>query len=186
MASGLAVAVLLIAGLLWFKTARDDQKALERRQESIERVTNDLEALLQRISPSAVDMIGAQPETKSLAKDAAVWTKTFKKAQTEMTSVIADAPSEVDLANRVMFQAVLQYVAAAETFTLVPDAPKELREKIIARAAAQVTAADGTWSSGVEFLNEKRVAAELDPAVIRAPSSAADPSSGSTIPPLGG
>jgi hypothetical protein len=177
--------VLLIAGLIWFKTSRDDQKALERKQEALESATGDVQALLQQISPSAAKMITAQPDAKNLAKDADIWVKTFTDAQTDMTGTIAQAPPEVDLANRVLFQAVLQYVAAAETYKLIPDAPKDLQDKLLARATAQVTAADGSWASGVEILNSERSDAGLDAVPIRNPTTASDQPGGNTVP-LGG
>ncbi|HYI44616.1 MAG TPA: hypothetical protein VE174_04040 [Actinomycetota bacterium] len=184
-AAGIAIGVLLIAGLVWFKTSRDDQKALERRQESLESATGDVQALLQQISPSAARMITAQPDNKDLAKDVGIWTKTFTDAQTEMTGTISEAPPEVDLANRMLFQAVLQYVAAAETYKLIPDAPENLQDELLERAGAQVTAADGSWASGVEILNSERSDVGLDPVPIRNPTTASDQPGGTTVP-LGG
>jgi hypothetical protein len=81
-----------------------------------------------------------------------------------------------------IFQAILQYAAAAETYKLIPDAPKSLQEDLLARATAQVVAADGSWESGVEALNAARDEAELQPVNLRAPSAAADPTGGTTIP----
>ena len=89
LAAGIAIGVLLIAGLIWFKTSSDDRKALERKQESLESATGDVQALLQQISPSAAKMITAQPDAKNLAKDAEIWAKTFTEAQTEMTGTIS-------------------------------------------------------------------------------------------------
>jgi hypothetical protein len=172
----------VIGGLLWLKDSKQDAKALDQRKTEIESFTGDTQSLLQKISPDATEMVGARPDAKALEKDVDRWAKTFSDAQKDLTGTIATAPKDVEIANRLIFQAVLQYAAAAETFKLIPDAPEKLQTKILERATAQVVSADGSWSTGVEALNAARAEVGLEAIALRAPSAATDPAGGTTVP----
>ena len=174
--------VVIILALVWFKGFRDDRRTLERQQNAIEDFTGEAEVLLQDLSPPATEMAGATTDMKKLAGKAKQWAKAFGEAQAELAAKNASAPRELDITSRLIFQSVLQYVAAAETFKLIPAAPKKLQEDLLARATAQVTAADGTWAAGVETLNEVRDRVDLDPISLRAPSAASTQPGGTTIP----
>lgn len=186
--AGVVAALVFIAVLVVVKNRQDDQKALEKKQDAIETFTGDVEALLQTISPPATEMLAAKANAKSLEKDAARWAKVFKDAQEELSASVAAAPPDVDVANRLIFQAVLQYEAAAETYKLLPEATGKLVDKLAERASAQVTAADGTWSGAVAALDEEREEVDLDPSDLRVPSAATAPTGpgDGTLIPSGG
>jgi hypothetical protein len=160
----------LILVPVFVSRSNDDDAALERRQDRIEAFTGEVLALLQKVSPPASEMVAATQNSKSLKKDARRWDRLLAQVQQEATATVQSAPPELDAANRLIFQAILQYVAAAKTYQLVPRSDGGLRADIHERAAAQVAAADGTWTAGVAVLDEKRTDAKLDPSAIRAPS----------------
>ena len=180
--------VLLIVGGVVFKNRSDDQEALAKDQEKIEGFTGDTEALLQSISPSATEMVAAKPESKDLAKDAKRWIGVFEDARDGLTDSLTRSPLIVDVSNRLIYQSVLQYIAAAETYKLVPEASGDLRDDLAERAKAQVTAADGTWEGAVAALDEQREEADLDPSGLRVPSAATAPTGpgDGTLIPSGG
>ena len=168
------VALLALVAIVVIAIANrsgDEGAALEKRRDAIERFTGDTLALLQKLSPAASEMVSSDPDSKKLADDAARWDEALTKVQTEMTQTVASAPPEVDVANRLIFQAVLQYIAAAKTYQLVPDTEGKLRDRIYERAGAQVAAADGTWQGAISVLDQERRDAGLDPSQIRVPSA---------------
>ena len=116
-------------------------------------------------------MVSSSADSKTLARDAARWDRTLTQAQEEVTTTVAATPPELDAANRLIFQAVLQYVAAAKTYALVPEADGKLKDKIQERAGAQVAAADGTWLAAISVLDQQRTDVELSPTGLRAPSA---------------
>ena len=181
LAIGIAAAIILVVVLVLVNNSRDETTALERRQEVIETFTGETQALLQKLSPTATEMVSSSANSKSLARDAARWDRTLTQTQEEVTTTVAATPPELDAANRLIFQAVLQYVAAAKTYALVPEADGELRAKIQERAGAQVAAADGTWLAAISILDQQRTDVELSPTGLRAPSAAAP-----APPPTGG
>ncbi len=176
------VVLLLLAVALVVKNSRDEAEALASRQDTIEDFTDDVNSLLQGISPVTSEMVTANADTKKLADKADTWGRVLQEAQTELTATGAAASPELDLVNRMLFQAVLQYSAAAETFKLIPDAQGKLRASILERATAQVAAADGTWESAIGLLDRQRIEAELDPSRLRVPSRTTTPTTPSTVP----
>ena len=168
---GIAAAVILIVVLVLVNNARDETRALERRQEVIETFTGETAALLQQRSPTASEMVSSSADSKTLARDAARWDRTLTQLQEEVTTTVAATPPELDTANRLIFQSVLQYVAAAKTYALVPQADGKLADRIQERAGAQVAAADGTWLAGIAVLDQQRTEVDLSPTGSRAPSA---------------
>ena len=174
-AVGVAAAILLITVVLLVKRSGDEADRLAERQEAIETFTKDTQALFQRISPTAAEMGAATPKLKTLEADARRWDRTLTGVQEDLSSFVASAPPELDSANRLIFQSVLQYIAAAKTFALVPEAEGALANQIEERASAQVSAADGTWSGGIAVLDEVRIDAELSASGLPPPSAVPPP-----------
>lgn len=174
---GLAIAAVIVAVVVFalVRGSGDRAERLERRQEALADFTGDLQALLQRISPTASEMSTATPDTKDLPAAARRWDRSLTQIQQDMTDTVAEAPPEADTANRLIFQSVLQYLAAAKTYALVPDAKGGLEAKIAERAGAQVAAADGTWAAAIAVLDEHRTDAELSASGLRPPSQVAPP-----------
>lgn len=172
-AIAVAAAILLIVVLVLVDRSRDAAAALERRQEGIESFTGNTMALLQDLSGPTSEMVTASADSKSLQADARRWDRVLSGVQQEATAKLQAAPAELDTANRLIFQSILQYIAAAKTYQLVPDADRKLAAEILERATAQVSAADGTWTAGIAVLDEERREADLDPSAIRAPSQVA-------------
>ncbi|HWL65528.1 MAG TPA: hypothetical protein VNP73_06090 [Actinomycetota bacterium] len=184
-AAAATLLVILGVALFMINNARDDQRALERRQAAMEEFTGVIEVLLQKVGPPASEMVTAAADSKNLQQDAERWEGVLSEAQTDLTTQTAEAPFEVDVANRLIFQAIAQYRAAAATFALVPEADEKLGKKILERAQADLAAADGTWSAAVAALDAEREDVDLRASGIRAPSTPATPPGGgvpTTIP----
>jgi hypothetical protein len=172
-ALGAAFVLILVTALVM--RSGDGEGGSERRRDGIERFTGDVQALLQRVSPTAAEMVAATPDMKNLDGAARRWDETLTQVQEDMATVVASAPPELDAANRLVFQSVLQYIAAAKTYVLVPDAKGKMGAKIAERASAQVAAAEGTWLAAVSVIDQERSDAGLSVSGLRAPSQVAAP-----------
>ena len=174
-AIGVVAALIFVVIAVMVNASGNRAERLERRQEAVDTFTGEIQALLQRISPTAAEMVAATPDTKDLAAEAKRWDRALTTVQEEMGPTVAAAPPELDIANRLIFQSVLQYIAAAKTYALVPDAKGGMQAKVLERARAQVAAADGTWAAGVAVLDDERIDLELSASGIRAPSEVTPP-----------
>ena len=165
--------VMLVMAIVLVARSRGEDAELERRQQAVEDFTGETLTLLQKLSPSASEMLTTTVTSKTLKADARRWDKTLTQVQQEAATAFADAPFELDATNRLVFQSVLEYIAAAKTYQLVTEAKGDLKAKILERAAAQVAAADGTWTAGIVVLDQERQEVDLDPSGLRAPSEVA-------------
>ncbi|MFN2491248.1 MAG: hypothetical protein ABR529_16275 [Actinomycetota bacterium] len=170
---GLAVAIV---ALVWWAVAGARSRAadLERRRDVIESYSDRVRALLQGVRPAAQGM--SQTPTKlegqgpgPLGKSAQTWIEDLRVAETQAVGIFP-APAVSD-AHELFARSVSLLLGAAETYALVPDAPKDLRTRLLERAAQQRDGAVGVWVTATRVLDAERAVVELLPSGLGAPAT---------------
>ena len=189
--------LVALGTIVWLiGSARNEAKELEARQAQLETYNDQIEGVLQQATPVAQDMgsVQAPPADAEAADDLAAdserWIADLQQSQTQVSQIFP-AP-EVESINELFNEALSLYVAAAQTFALVPDAEGDLQSNIHARALAQRDTAAAVWASAIDVLDTLRSSAELSASGLRPPVSAsqvpdpnASPGTEVIIPPEG-
>lgn len=189
-----AVAVGTIIWLIG--SAQNEAKKLEARQAQLETYNGQIEGVLQQATSVAQDMGSIQgppadaKAAEELAADSERWIADIQQSQTQVSQILP-AP-EVESVNELFNEALSLYVAAAQTFALVPDAEGELQSSIHTRALVQRDTAAAVWTSAIDVLDTLRTSVELSSSGLRPPVSTpqmpdpnAPPGSEVVIPPEG-
>jgi hypothetical protein len=168
-----AVVLVIVVGVAWWAIARAQERAadLELNQAVLEEYTGELRALLQTVRPAAQGMNAAVGPggVDAIGDEVPAWTATLRRARTEARATFA-APVVAEV-HALVSQSIDLYRAAASTYELVPDAPKQLQDRLIARASAQRDSAASIWVAAVAVLDRERAREELDPSGLAAPST---------------
>ena len=184
---GLAVSSLVaivVIGLVVYavQNAGSNARALERRQEDIEKYTGELRAVLQRIRAPVGAMAAAPPTladekaAAALEKNASDWAKSLQEVQ---ASFAATPPGDaLTSANTVYLQALAGYLTAAKTYELAageiePGAAAKGQQELLSLALQQRTSASALWTEATVILDRQRTAADLELSGLRAPDAAA-------------
>lgn len=183
--------------IIWLiGSAQNEAKKLEARQAQLETYNDQIVGVLQQATPVAQDMASVQAPpadataADDLAADSERWIAGIQQSQTQVSQIFP-AP-EVESINELFNEALSLYVAAAQTFALVPDAEGGLQSDIHARAVTQRDTAAAVWTSAIDVLDTLRSSAEMPASGLRPPVSAgqlpdpnAAPGSEVVIPPEG-
>jgi hypothetical protein len=172
------VAVAVMLGGAWWAIAgaRAEQAQRERRQSAIEDYTGRVRALLQTVRPAADGMAQA-PTTAdakgvaALGRQARSWIESLRSARAQAAGhrvAVEAAP-----ADRLYGEAIDVYRDAAETYRLVPAAPRPLQAKLLERASAQRDHAGVVWATATQVLDAERARLELGPSGLAAPATPA-------------
>lgn len=186
-----------IGTIIWLiGSAQNEAKELEARQAQLETYDDQIEGVLQQATPVAQDMASVQAPpadadaADDLAADSERWIADLQQSQTQVSQILP-AP-EVESINELFNEALSLYVAAAQTFALVPEAEGRLQADIHTRAVAQRDTAAAVWTSAIDVLDTLRSSAELSASGLRPPVSAsqvpdpnASPGTEVIIPPEG-
>lgn len=162
------VILLIVAWLV--KNSRDDAAALERRQDALEEFTSEVSTLQQAMAPPAGEMVAATVDTPNLKTETNRWIKSFGAARDNFAEASITAPSGLDVAHQMFFQAMLQYIAAAETYKLAADLEGSVQSRAIERATAQVAGSDQLWQNAITLLDQERQDADLGASGLQVPS----------------
>jgi hypothetical protein len=168
-----AVAAAVLLGVAWWAIAdaRAKQAQRERRQSAIEDYTGRVRALLQTVRPAAEGMARAPTGKPALGRQARSWIESFRSARAQAAGhrvAVEAAP-----ADRLYGEAIGVYRDAAETYRLVPAAPKPLQAKLLERASAQRDHAGVVWATATQILDAERARLELGPSGLAAPAAPA-------------
>jgi hypothetical protein len=172
------VLIAVIAGLVivLIQNARDDAKALEKKQDQLDAYTNDVRALIQEVRPAISGMAAVQPgippdQLKKLEKDANSWTKDLGKAQATVQTFAA-APGVED-ATALYAQSVQLYGSTARSYTLALGLEGEDQTLAIGTASEIKAQAGALWSQATVILDEARSDADMEPSGLTPPDPAA-------------
>ncbi len=178
--AGITVLIAIVVGLALVNNARSAAQEKELAQETLENYTDQVRALLQRVTAPASELAAvpsAAPE--DLADKAKEWSDNFAAAQTEVAQFIA--PDEASASRDLFLQSLQLYKNAADTMGVAAGLEGEDQTELIATATTQVTSASAIWDSAVAVLDDARDEAEIAPSGIRSPTAA--PPSGAQTPP---
>jgi hypothetical protein len=159
--------IVAIGVVVWLVVSAQD-RAEQREQEAaaLETYTDGLQPALDSVTPTANEMneITALPEgddLDGLAKDAETWVTDLQAGQAQIQAQFA--PSEAQPVNDLLSESVGMYIAAAQTFALVPDAEGDLQAELFTRATDQRDSAGRVMDSAVGALDSLRAEKDLGP-----------------------
>jgi hypothetical protein len=171
--------ILLVVILAMVSNSRKEAADLRTTQDGLENYTDQVSALLQRITTPASEMAtAAQAPPEDLAGDAEQWVTMFTGAQTETSQFLA--PEEATTASQLFTQAVNLYRASAETLAVAADLEGQAQADLVSAVSTQIQSASGVWEAAVSALDEARDDAELGASGLRSPTTA--PPSGTQTP----
>ena len=184
--AGITVLILVVVGLAMYSNAKSEADQRDRAQGSLENYTDQVNALLERISEPATEMAalaGTPPE--DLAADAEEWTTAFTGAQAETAQLFA--PEGASASSQLFTQSINLFKAAAETLAVAATLEGKQQQELISAVSTQVQTAGGVWDAGVTVLEEARDEVELGASGVGSPVSApapeaAPPAPSTTIP----
>lgn len=172
----IVVVVLLGALAVWFFDARSEAQELERRQEALGDYRASVDSLLQALRPTVAEMHAVPTTTRGadlsgLEANAEQWSESLQEASARAASMTPAPGSEP--ANRAFQTSVQLYIDAANLFGLVADTRGDASELALLRAQELRGRATTVWETGVEFLDDEFVEADLDPTEIATPAEGA-------------
>jgi hypothetical protein len=174
---GLALAIITLAIVGWviWNNAKADSEAKQTRQNALEDYTGKVRALLQTVTPPASGMqqVPPAPNEKALAKlqeDSQRWVKTLQKASTDAISLVP--PAEIQTTGQLFAESVNLYLTSARIYQNAAglDDPAQ-RKEFLQRAAEVRDRATSIWTAAVAMLDAERTDAEMDPSVLRVPTT---------------
>ena len=165
------IAALLIALLAFWaiSDARSEAEARAARQDQLEDFTTRLRSALETLRPPVTEM--ARRATAVRPRDVTAWNRKLAEAQTQVAGAVS--PPGLEVASRLLAQAVGLYSAAAESKGLLGEVEGDVRRQVAAQSGALIANADALWSSAIELLDEARADAELRSSGLEAPGAAA-------------
>ena len=184
--AAIATLILLVVVLVVVNNSRDAAAEKEQTQEVLENYTDQVRALLQRITPPASEMSTAPTAPPEDLKDKAEeWSTTFTAAQTEVSQFAS--PPEAGSSRDLFLEAMRLFAAAGETMAVAADLEGEQQTRLLTTAGGQVTSASGVWDAAVAVLDDARDEADLSASGIRPPTmapgaAAPTPAPGATVP----
>ena len=178
--------ILIVIVLVMVNNSRDAAAEREQAQESLENYTDQVRALLQRITPPASEMNSAPTAPpEDLKAKAEEWSTSFTAAQTEVGQFVA--PPEATSSRDLFLEAMRLFAAAGDTMQVAAELEGEQQTRLLTTAGGQLTSASGVWDAAVAVLDDARDEADLSASGIRSPTMAPDaaaptPAAGATIP----
>jgi hypothetical protein len=183
--AAISTMIVLVVGLVLWNNAREAADRLEASQSRLETLSDQAEALLQRITGPVTEMstAGTQP-AEDLESKATEWKEALAAAQTEVTEFVV---AEEDPVSTSLFtQAINLFRSAAETLEVATTLEGKQRTDLVSAASTQVQSAAGVWDAAVSALDEARDEYELTASGVGSPiagaASATVPGAGSTTP----
>lgn len=184
--AAIATLILIVIVLVLVNNSRDAAAEREAAQQRLETYTDQVRALLQRITPPASGLSAATTAPPDdLQKQAEEWSTAFTAAQTEVGQFVA--PPEGSTSRDLFLEAMRLFAAAGDTMAVAADLEGEEQTRLMTTASGQVTSASGVWDAAVAILDDARDEVDLDASGIRPPtmtpgSAAQTPAPGATIP----
>jgi type II secretory pathway pseudopilin PulG len=180
--------VLLGALAIWFLDARSEARELERRQEALSDYRTSVDSLLQALRPTVAEMHAVPTTTRGqdvsgLEENAPKWSEALQEASNVATTLVPAPGSEP--ANRAFQTSVQLYIDAANLFGLVADTRGDASELALLRAQELRGRATSVWETGVEFLDDEFLEADLDPTELASPAEGAGGAAPIVTPPGG-
>jgi hypothetical protein len=169
--------VIAIVAIVAFVQSRPNTANLTRRQNALDQYTGDIRALLQGITPAAVDE-NAVPnklsakDAKRLVTKSQSWTTQLTKAQQSVGGVTAPTPS-TQSANVLFVEAIQLYSQAATIYGLAPSTSPKVQPRMLASGANLRNQATALWQEGINILDQARTQAKMVPSQLRIPTSGA-------------
>ena len=172
--AGITALILVVVGLAMFSNAKKEADERKQAQETLENYTDQVNALVQRISQPATDMaaVAATPP-EDLAADAKDWTTTFTGAQSETAQFFA--PEEATASSQLFTQSINLLKAAAETLSVAATLEGKQQQDLISAVSTQVQTAAGVWDAGVTVLDDARDEVDLGASGVPSPVSNTPP-----------
>lgn len=184
--AAIATLILIVIALVLFNNSRDAAAEREAAQQRLETYTEQVRALLQRITTPASGLSAAATAPPGdLASKAEEWSTAFTAAQTEVGQFVS--PPEASNSRDLFLEAMRLFAAAGDTMAVAAELEGEQQTRLMTAASGQVTSASGVWDAAVAILDEARDEADLDASGIQPPATAPGaaaqtPAAGATIP----
>ena len=174
--AGITALILVVVGLAMFSNAKQEADERKQAQETLENYTDQVNALLQRVSQPATEMgaVAAEPPD-DLAAVAEEWTTTFTGAQAETAQFFA--PEGAAASTQLFTQSINLLKAAAETLSVAATLEGKQQQELISAVSTQVQTASGVWDAGVTVLDDARDDVDLSASGISSPVSNTPPAS---------
>ncbi|MDQ3985693.1 MAG: hypothetical protein M3280_04265 [Actinomycetota bacterium] len=177
---------IVVVGLVIYaiQNAGSNARALQRRQDGIDKYTGEVRALLQKIRAPVGAMAAAPPtladqeQAEQLEKAASDWARSLQEAQA--TFAAAPPGDALTSANTLYIQALAGYVNVAQTYELAaremePGPGAKGQQELLSLATQQRTTASTLWTEATVILDRQRTAADLELSGLRAPDPGAQP-----------
>lgn len=187
--AAIAALIAIVLGLVLWNNARSASEEQELLQRSLDNFTDQMQALLQTVTPPASELSQATQSPaddlpEGFKEDAQGWRDAFTAAQTQAAQF---PPAEgTSTVQGLIGQSLSLYRGAAEVMVQAADLEGEAATNLVTVATSQVASADAVWLAAVEVLDAAREDAELDASGVRAPSeaqpSAEQPAPSATLP----
>lgn len=169
--AAIAVLVAIVIGLVLFNNARTAAEERELRQQSLENFTDQMNGLVQTVTPPATQLSQAtQAPPEDVKQTSAEWSEAFSAAQAQAAQF---PPAEgTSTVQQLVSQALNLYRGAATILGQSADAEEAVATELRAVATSQVASADAVWMAAVDLLDEARDAEGLNASGVRVPTEA--------------
>ena len=187
-ALGLLV-IVAIGVIVWaVQDSSKEQKALEKRQETLDGYTDEIRAVVQGLRAPAGLMAAAptaleDPEAADkLAEDAADWSGQFEQSLQDFGKIVPSTQGSIENVHSLYNQAIQIYLTAAKSFELAAETEDKAQQDAFSLAATQRTEAGTVWTEATALLDEERRKADLELSGLTAPEAPAGGTAPGTSP----
>ncbi len=153
---GLILAVAIGVTIWLVADAQNKSEERTTRREALEDYVTNVRAFATTIGPVAEQMglvPPADPDVKTLGKDAAKWTADLTNAQAQVAALTA--PDDAEVANELFLQSLSSFAAAARTYESVAAAEGKLQTELLAQATEEREQARTLFDLGVTALDDE-------------------------------
>lgn len=166
---------MVAAGLIALVVnTRSDSAATAATADRVDRYTDELRALSQKVSPAATAMAALATDTSKatlaeIEDGAPAWRSSLVQGQAAATSTAP--PPEISEAHGLFVESIQLYSSAAATFELVLEADAKQQSDILATAAETRGHAETVWAAGVAVVDGELADLGAGPSGLRPPST---------------
>ena len=186
------LAIIAIGITVWVvQSNREDQQALEKKQEALTNYTDRVRNVLQTLRIPVEEMMAApaaledDKQAEALEKDAEAWTKDLQEIQGTFVGIVPD-PS-VQAAHSLFLHSIETYSSAAATYSLAATAgDADTQTQALGIASAHRDQASSLWTEATTLLDQRRSDAELELSGLTVPGATAPGTAPTGVPPTGG